>query len=386
VAALRRRSLSANSQRRDGLQLSRTLEKAEAEIVRRLSTSIGLVRPGGACEYVASSELILSAAGQTRLVDPFLANRRGISFSSCIVGSHGFLTPVFATQKLLGGSRGYASGDLPPHEVITMPALSPTMTQGNVGKWKKKEGDAVAAGEVLCDIETDKATLDLECMEDGFLAKILIQPGTKDVPVGEALCIVAESDDGLEKFASYKAGGSSSVGDKPAASPPQEKPASPPQKKPASPPQASAPPRGDLPPHEVLTMPALSPIMTQGNVGKWKKKEGDTVAAGDVLCDIETDKATLDLESLEDGVLAKILIPAGTKDVPVGKALCVIAESDENVDKFASFSEGGGGQSAPQASSPKKQSSPPPTSAPPAPRAPPADLPAHEVLSMHLRV
>jgi pyruvate dehydrogenase E2 component (dihydrolipoamide acetyltransferase) len=64
----------------------------------------------------------------------------------------------------------------------------------------------------------------------------------------------------------------------------------------------------DLPPHEVLSMPALSPTMTQGNVGTWKKKEGDKVAAGDVLCDIETDKATLDFESLEDGyVLVTVL-------------------------------------------------------------------------------
>lgn len=68
-----------------------------------------------------------------------------------------------------------------------MPALSPTMTQGNIGTWKKKEGDKVAPGDVLVEIETDKATMDLEAQEDGFLAKILLTTGTKDAPI-EKVC------------------------------------------------------------------------------------------------------------------------------------------------------------------------------------------------------
>ncbi|KAG0558778.1 hypothetical protein KC19_10G053700 [Ceratodon purpureus] len=306
--------------------------------------------------------------GRTKQLDFVLSKRNDFTTVSFIAERHGFLTPKFS-----GGVRGYASGDLPPHEVITMPALSPTMTQGNVGKWKKNVGDEVAAGEVLCDIETDKATLDLECMEDGILAKILMPAGTKDVPVGKPLCIIAESKESLEKFESYKEDGASSGGGEASQSAP------PPPKKQAPPPQ----PPSDLPPHEVLAMPALSPTMTQGNVGSWKKKEGDKIAAGDVLCDIETDKATLDFESLEDGILVKILMPAGSKDIPVGKALCVIAESEENIDKFANYSEGGagGGQSAPE-ESPKQQPRSGTTSAPPPPRAPPVDLPPHQILAM----
>lgn len=65
-----------------------------------------------------------------------------------------------------------------------MPALSPTMTQGNVGAWKKKEGDAVRPGEVLCEIETDKATMALEASEEGFIAKILVPAQSKDVQLG----------------------------------------------------------------------------------------------------------------------------------------------------------------------------------------------------------
>jgi pyruvate dehydrogenase E2 component (dihydrolipoamide acetyltransferase) len=75
--------------------------------------------------------------------------------------------------------------DLPKHLVLNMPALSPTMTSGNIGAWKKKIGDTVSPGDVLCEIETDKATIDFECQEEGYLAKILIPTGEKNVPVNK---------------------------------------------------------------------------------------------------------------------------------------------------------------------------------------------------------
>lgn len=66
-----------------------------------------------------------------------------------------------------------------------MPALSPTMTQGNIGTWQKKVGDAIAPGDVLVEIETDKAQMDFECQDDGYIAKILVESGTKDVSIGK---------------------------------------------------------------------------------------------------------------------------------------------------------------------------------------------------------
>jgi pyruvate dehydrogenase E2 component (dihydrolipoamide acetyltransferase) len=71
-----------------------------------------------------------------------------------------------------------------------MPALSPTMTQGAIGTWQKQPGDTIAPGDVLVEIETDKAQMDFECQEDGFLAKILVQSGEKDVPVGNVSSII----------------------------------------------------------------------------------------------------------------------------------------------------------------------------------------------------
>jgi pyruvate dehydrogenase E2 component (dihydrolipoamide acetyltransferase) len=79
-------------------------------------------------------------------------------------------------------ARWYAS--FPPHTVVKMPALSPTMTSGNIGAWQKKAGDSIAPGDVLVEIETDKAQMDFEFQEEGTIAKVLKESGEKDVPVG----------------------------------------------------------------------------------------------------------------------------------------------------------------------------------------------------------
>lgn len=86
-----------------------------------------------------------------------------------------------------------------------MPALSPTMTQGNIGAWKKKEGEAITAGDVLCEIETDKATMDFECQEEGFLAKILAKEGTKDWEVGRPVAVLVEEKADVAAFKDYRA-------------------------------------------------------------------------------------------------------------------------------------------------------------------------------------
>ncbi|KAL3685541.1 hypothetical protein R1sor_003563 [Riccia sorocarpa] len=243
------------------------------------------------------------------------------------------------------GFRAFSSGGDPPHEKITMPALSPTMTQGNVATWKKKEGDQVAAGDVLCEIETDKATLDLEAMEDGFLAKILAPDGSKDLPVGAPLCIVVEEKDDIGKFANYSADAASTAPPSSQAQEPAKTSSS--SSAPKSPQPVSSSPAPDVP-HENITMPALSPTMTQGNVLKWKKNIGEKISAGDVLCEIETDKATLDMEAMEDGYLAKILVPAGTKDIPVGQPLCVVVEEEGDIGKFENYTGGQEAQLAPK--------------------------------------
>lgn len=102
--------------------------------------------------------------------------------------------------------RGFSTNSgLPPHQEIGMPSLSPTMTEGNIARWLKKEGDKLSPGEVLCEIETDKATVEMECMEEGYLAKIIHGDGAKDIKVGQVIAITVEEEDAIDKFKEYKA-------------------------------------------------------------------------------------------------------------------------------------------------------------------------------------
>lgn len=84
------------------------------------------------------------------------------------------------------------SVDLPPHTVVGFPALSPTMEIGGLGVWTKKEGDFIASGETVCTVVTDKATNDFECLDEGYLAKILVHDGTEDLKVGTPIAIIVE--------------------------------------------------------------------------------------------------------------------------------------------------------------------------------------------------
>ena len=123
----------------------------------------------------------------------------------------------------------------------------------------------------------------------------------------------------------------------------------------------------DLPDHKKIPLPALSPTMEHGTIVSWQKKEGDQLAEGDLLCEIETDKATMGFETPEEGYLAKILIPEGEKDVPIGKLLCIIVENQEDVSAFANFKPEEGGDVAASAAkeAPKAVEEPAPATAPP---------------------
>ncbi|EHK24452.1 uncharacterized protein TRIVIDRAFT_110679 [Trichoderma virens Gv29-8] len=118
-----------------------------------------------------------------------------------------------------------------------------------------------------------------------------------------------------------------------------------------------------FPSHQVIKMPALSPTMQAGNIGAWQKKPGDTIAPGEVLVEIETDKAQMDFEFQEEGVIAKILKDAGEKDVSVGTPIAVLVEEGTDIAAFESFSLEDAGGSAP-APAAKKDSEPAPQSTP----------------------
>src|SRR5215469_8250726 len=136
---------------------------------------------------------------------------------------------------------------------ILMPALSPTMEKGNLAKWLKKEGDKVKSGDVIAEIETDKATMEVEAVDEGTLAKILVAEGTQDVPVNDVIAVLA--GDGEDVKAAAASGG----GAKPAAAPAPAKAEAPPAPKPAAAPApvAAAAPAPTAAPAPKVASPAL---------------------------------------------------------------------------------------------------------------------------------
>ncbi|KAK4514472.1 uncharacterized protein ATC70_002069 [Mucor velutinosus] len=117
--------------------------------------------------------------------------------------------PRFIALRTLGNqvsakdSRLYSSSSFPTHNVIAMPALSPTMTAGGIGAWQKKVGDEIQPGDVLVEIETDKAQMDFECQEEGFLAKVLVDTGAKDVAVGQPIAVFVDDEADIAAFENF---------------------------------------------------------------------------------------------------------------------------------------------------------------------------------------
>uniref|UniRef100_A0AAZ3P486 Acetyltransferase component of pyruvate dehydrogenase complex n=1 Tax=Oncorhynchus tshawytscha TaxID=74940 RepID=A0AAZ3P486_ONCTS len=214
---------------------------------------------------------------------------------------------------------------------VELPALSPTMQTGTIARWEKKEGDKINEGDLIAEVETDKATVGFELLEDCYLAKILVPEGTRDVTVGAVICITVDSADlipafkdlTLEKLAASSAS-SAAVPPPVAALPPAPSPGS------------------SLPTHMKVCLPALSPTMTMGTVQRWEKKVGEKLSEGDLLAEIETDKATIGFEVQEEGYLAKIMVSEGTRDVPLGAPLCIIVEKESDIAAFSDYVETAG--------------------------------------------
>ncbi|KAI9916106.1 hypothetical protein PsorP6_008197 [Peronosclerospora sorghi] len=111
---------------------------------------------------------------------------------------------AFMTQVRLSARAARSFSSYPPHEIVGLPSLSPTMEMGNMSKWNKKEGDAISAGDIVCEIETDKAVVDYEATDDMFLAKILIPDGTQNIPVGQPMMVVCDEEESIASFKNFK--------------------------------------------------------------------------------------------------------------------------------------------------------------------------------------
>ena len=212
--------------------------------------------------------------------------------------------------------------------IITMPRLSDTMTEGTVATWLKKVGDKVSEGDMLAEIETDKATMEFESFNEGTLLYIGIQEG-ETAAIDSLLAIIGKEG---EDISALIAGGAKTAPAKEEAAPAVI------ESKTASTPTPTATlPAGVI----VVTMPRLSDTMTEGTVATWLKKVGDKVSEGDMLAEIETDKATMEFESFNEGTLLYIGIPEG-ESAPIDSLLAIIGPAGTDVSGIASgFTAGG---------------------------------------------
>lgn len=209
--------------------------------------------------------------------------------------------------------------------VINMPRLSDTMTEGTVATWLKKVGDIIKVGDILAEIETDKATMEFESFNSGVLLHIGIESG-QTAPVDSLLAIIGKEGEDISALLS---GGTQAP--KAETTPTVETPV-------ASAPQATV----EIPAGvKVITMPRLSDTMTTGTVATWLKKVGDTVKEGDMLAEIETDKATMEFESFNAGTLLFIGIQEG-ESAPVDSVLAIIGPAGTDITGIAeNYSKGG---------------------------------------------
>jgi pyruvate dehydrogenase E2 component (dihydrolipoamide acetyltransferase) len=206
-------------------------------------------------------------------------------------------------------------------EVILMPRLSDTMTEGVIAAWHKKVGDTVKKGDLLAEIETDKATMELESYQQGVLLHVGTPRGGK-LQVNDLLAIIGAAGEDVTALVAQNTNTSSET---------QAAPENTKVETPAAPVVASADTIDLSKMDEVVLMPRLSDTMTEGVIAGWQKKVGDAVKKGEILADIETDKATMELESYKDGILLYQGAQAGEK-ILVNQLLCIIGQPGLDID------------------------------------------------------
>jgi pyruvate dehydrogenase E2 component (dihydrolipoamide acetyltransferase) len=216
--------------------------------------------------------------------------------------------------------------------VITMPRLSDTMTEGTVATWLKKVGDKINEGDILAEIETDKATMEFESFNEGTLLHIGIPEGDT-APVDSLLAIIGKEGEDISELLKGKSSSEDKEEEKKEAV--HDKAESPKIDEKDEVEKAPEPKSGELPKGVVVvTMPRLSDTMTDGTVATWLKKVGDKINEGDILAEIETDKATMEFESFNEGTLLHIGIQEG-ETAPVDSLLAIIGPAGTDISGIA---------------------------------------------------
>ncbi|MBT8273528.1 MAG: 2-oxo acid dehydrogenase subunit E2, partial [Bacteroidia bacterium] len=216
-------------------------------------------------------------------------------------------------------------------EIINMPRLSDTMEEGTVASWLKKVGDKVEEGDILAEIETDKATMEFESFHEGVLLHIGVQEG-ETTKVDSLLAIIGNEGEDISELLN----GATEDNKKETV-------------KTEEPTDAVASGTVEVPDGvTVVTMPRLSDTMEEGTVASWLKKIGDEVEEGDILAEIETDKATMEFESFQSGTLLHVGLNEG-ESAKVDALLAIIGPAGTDVSAIAKNFKSASGTEAPEA-------------------------------------
>ncbi|MFD2518180.1 pyruvate dehydrogenase complex dihydrolipoamide acetyltransferase [Salinimicrobium flavum] len=251
-------------------------------------------------------------------------------------------------------------------EVVKMPRLSDTMEEGVVAKWLKQKGDKVEEGDILAEIETDKATMEFESFYEGTLLHIGVQEG-ETAPIDALLAIIGEEGEDISALLD-EGGSAKEKASEDTASSEDGKEEKPESKDDEEKEEGEGSSEGGEVPEgvEIIKMPRLSDTMEEGTVATWLKHKGDKVEEGDILAEIETDKATMEFESFYEGTLLHIGIQEG-ESAPVDSVLAIIGPEGTDVSSLvktggaAKAKSGKKAQSKEPASEEKKTSEAPKT-------------------------
>ncbi|MEK6481254.1 pyruvate dehydrogenase complex dihydrolipoamide acetyltransferase [Catalinimonas sp. 4WD22] len=208
-------------------------------------------------------------------------------------------------------------------EIIRMPKMSDTMEEGVIASWQKKVGDKVESGDILAEVETDKATMELESFEDGTLLYIGVKEN-EAVPVDGVIAIIGEEGENIDSLLKQIESGESTASEDDDESDQADDESKEEAEESVDASDVNA---------TVVTMPKMSDTMTEGVIASWLKKVGDKVESGDILAEVETDKATMELESYEDGTLLYVGVEEGGS-VEIDGVIAVIGEEGADYEKL----------------------------------------------------
>jgi pyruvate dehydrogenase E2 component (dihydrolipoamide acetyltransferase) len=248
-------------------------------------------------------------------------------------------------------------------EIIRMPKMSDTMEEGVIAAWLKKVGDAVKPGDILAEVETDKATMELESYEEGVLLYVGVEEKNA-VAVNGVIAIIGEKGENIDALLKDIEGGDAPAPK--AEEKKEEKAEAPKEEKAPAKEEKSEAPKAESPKENidtsginatVLTMPKMSDTMTEGTIASWLKKVGDTIKSGDIIAEVETDKATMELESYDDGVLLYIGVEEGNA-VEVDGVIAIVGEKGADYEKLLKAHKAKSGGAEAPASEEKKEEKP----------------------------